>query len=319
MIRAREDKRCGETLEIRCMASSKVMSSTSPANSDRPRDSSSMHALTTGASLFQSDRSKSFGSMNMDDYELFKNIYGDPEVFPNAGADDGGGSESAVDSASASMPKRDGGKTVEEVWNDILAGAAGETRGTPVTLEDFLTKAGAVREEDVVIPAIPQPPQGFGAESMLTASHFPVAPAQMQPIQTVSGSVGVDPVGFGNGRMVAVSSGGASGSGGSRGKRRAVEEQPLDKATQQKQRRMIKNRESAARSRERKQVHTTELEYLVKQLEEENAKLLMEEAEHSKQRYKQLMENLIPVEERHSKPPTPARARALRRVNSMTW
>lgn len=66
---------------------------------------------------------------------------------------------------------------------------------------------------------------------------------------------GVESVGFGNGiegAIVAVGNGG--GGGGGRGKRRAVEEVPVDKATQQKQRRMIKNRESAARSRERKQV-----------------------------------------------------------------
>lgn len=36
-------------------------------------------------------------------------------------------------------------------------------------------------------------------------------------------------------------------------------EEPVDKATLQKQRRMIKNRESAARSRERKQVLLTPL------------------------------------------------------------
>lgn len=41
---------------------------------------------------------------------------------------------------------------------------------------------------------------------------------------------------------------------GGRGKRKAVEEAVVDRATLQKQRRMIKNRESAARSRERKQV-----------------------------------------------------------------
>jgi len=41
---------------------------------------------------------------------------------------------------------------------------------------------------------------------------------------------------------------------GGRGKRKAVQEVVVDRATQQKQRRMIKNRESAARSRERKQV-----------------------------------------------------------------
>ncbi|KAL9321446.1 hypothetical protein ACSQ67_013285 [Phaseolus vulgaris] len=66
---------------------------------------------------------------------------------------------------------------------------------------------------------------------------------------------------------------------GGRGKRKAVQEVVVDRATQQKQRRMIKNRESAARSRERKQ----------------------------------LMECLIPVEEK-SKP-----RRMLRRVNSAQW
>ncbi|KAJ6930877.1 hypothetical protein NC652_014407 [Populus alba x Populus x berolinensis] len=46
--------------------------------------------------------------------------------------------------------------------------------------------------------------------------------------------------------------------------------EPLDKAAQQRQRRMIKNRESAARSRERKQAYQVELESLAVRLEEEN-------------------------------------------------
>jgi len=74
--------------------------------------------------------------------------------------------------------------------------------------------------------------------------QFPVA------MQNGPGGYGMEPqphMGFGNG-VVAI-----TGSG--RGKRRStVEELPADRATQQKQRRMIKNRESAARSRERKQV-----------------------------------------------------------------
>ena len=49
---------------------------------------------------------------------------------------------------------------------------------------------------------------------------------------------------------------GSHSHGGRRVKRKSVVEEPLvvDKVTLQKQRRMIKNRESAARSRERKQV-----------------------------------------------------------------
>nr|AFK48693.1 unknown [Lotus japonicus] len=98
-----------------------------------------------------------------------------------------------------------------------------------------------------------------------------------------------------------------------RGKKRVVEEQPLDKATLQKQRRMIKNRESAARSRERKQAYTLELEALVTHLEEENAQLLREEADKNRLRFKQLMECLIPVVEKR-KP-----RQMLRRVNSVQW
>ncbi|EYU35424.1 hypothetical protein MIMGU_mgv1a016878mg [Erythranthe guttata] len=97
-----------------------------------------------------------------------------------------------------------------------------------------------------------------------------------------------------------------------KGKRRAaVEEAPLDKATQQKQRRMIKNRESAARSRERKQAYTVELESLVAQLEEDNAGLLKEEAELNRERYTQLMENVIPVTEKRRP------KKVLRRVRSI--
>ncbi|KAK4438237.1 G-box-binding factor 4 [Sesamum alatum] len=163
-----------------------------------------------------------------------------------------------------------------------------------MTLEDFLAKAGAVTEEDV---RLPPPTGGFGVGTALLTAATGV------PVQN-----GVATGEFGVNGVVPV----AGGSG--RGKRRAaVEEVPLDKATQQKQRRMIKNRESAARSRERKQAYTLELESLVTQLEEENARLLEEEAELNKKRHKQLMENLIPVVEKRTPP------RTLRRIHSMEW
>uniref|UniRef100_A0A0D6QVS4 BZIP domain-containing protein n=1 Tax=Araucaria cunninghamii TaxID=56994 RepID=A0A0D6QVS4_ARACU len=112
-------------------------------------------------------------------------------------------------------------------------------------------------------------------ESGVTSSFVPVATA------------------FGNG--VGLSS-------SARGKKRALEV-PEDKAVEQRQRRMIKNRESAARSRERKQAYTVELESQVTQLKEENAQL-------SRQ---QLMETLIPMEEMR-KPP-----RVLRRTRTTFW
>ncbi|XP_057492928.1 bZIP transcription factor 12-like isoform X2 [Actinidia eriantha] len=246
------------------MASSRVMSTTSPANPDLLRQSS-IHSL-------HGDHSKSFGSMNMD--ELLRNIYGDADAFPDSA--DETGVAGGVD------------------------GGGGVSQEPEMTLEDFLTKAGAVSEEDVRIPAVPQPPLRFVTDSILNSAQFQANPSG-------PGGYGVDSVGFGGeieGGMVAVvSAGSGGGGGGGRGKRKAVEEPQMDKATQQKQRRMIKNRESAARSRERKQAYTVELEALVTQLEEENARLLREE----------LMENLIPVVEQR-KPP-----RSLRRMHSMCW
>ncbi|KAL1336306.1 hypothetical protein HN51_030693 [Arachis hypogaea] len=86
-----------------------------------------------------------------------------------------------------------------------------------------------------------------------------------------------------------------------------------DKASLQKQRRMIKNRESAARSRERKQAYTLELECLVLQLEAENTRLLEEQAHIKRQRYNHLLHTIIPVI--HKRKPRPM----LRRLNSLPW
>lgn len=208
------------------MASSKVMASSGSANSDLGRQSSSIHSLGMG------DPTKSFGSMSMDD--LLRNIYTDhpmAEILPRAtdGESNGCG----------------GTRTVDEVWKEItVAGGDGKMVGGQVeglvfkdppyeemTLEDFLTKTGAVGEEDVgVSPVV----GAFAADPILNSSN----PFQHQQ-QRVESSVR----GFGEG---------TEGLGG-RGKRRAVQE-PMDRVAQQRQRRMIKNRESAARSRERKQV-----------------------------------------------------------------
>ncbi|KAH6789166.1 hypothetical protein C2S51_004172 [Perilla frutescens var. frutescens] len=86
-----------------------------------------------------------------------------------------------------------------------------------------------------------------------------------------------------------------------------------DKAAEVRERRMIKNRESAARSRERKQAYEAELESMVVRLEEENDGLLKEMAEYQKKRFKQLMQNVIPVTEMRR--PT----RVLRKIGSMQW
>lgn len=198
------------------MALSKVVVTTT--NPDQPRDSSSNSISSSSNSslstlflhLSDSDlhHTATATAAAMDD--LLNSIY------PNTAA-----SSAAPSSA----------KIVDDVWKEIVAGNGG-VAGEGITLEDFLTKAGAVREEDVRGGVATTPPPSSAAATM----------AQF-------GSSSVEA--FGNGVEAAVV--GASGSGGGKGKRRALEE-TVDKATLQKQRRMIKNRESAARSRERKQV-----------------------------------------------------------------
>ncbi|KAF5954015.1 hypothetical protein HYC85_006871 [Camellia sinensis] len=61
--------------------------------------------------------------------------------------------------------------------------------------------------------------------------------------------------------------------GGMRGGRKRIIDGPVEKVVERRQRRMIKNRESAARSRARKQAYTVELEAELNQLKEENAQL----------------------------------------------
>ncbi|WOL03872.1 ABSCISIC ACID-INSENSITIVE 5-like protein 2 [Canna indica] len=57
------------------------------------------------------------------------------------------------------------------------------------------------------------------------------------------------------------------------GRKRGASEDMVDKLAERRQKRMIKNRESAARSRARKQAYTNELENKVSRLEEENERL----------------------------------------------
>ncbi|GMH26821.1 hypothetical protein Nepgr_028664 [Nepenthes gracilis] len=276
------------------MASSKVMASANSAANSELAQQPSYCSLAIPELQADPHRAKNFESTTMDYF--LKNIYGDSATsnlspdsspVPSSAADNDGVGEMSGTGA--------GNRALDEVWRDIVAGGADRNSETEVTLEDFLARAGAVGEEDVRVPTmpslvVPPPAKCFGvdvANSMMSGGTN-----QFQSQLTAPG--------FGN------------GGGGVRGKRRSAEDAMVDKATQQKQRRMIKNRESAARSRERKQAYTVELEELVTHLEEENALLDREEAVRTKERFQQLVECVIPVTEKRRP------RRALRRVRSMS-
>ncbi|KAK4396510.1 protein ABSCISIC ACID-INSENSITIVE 5 [Sesamum angolense] len=244
-------------------------------------------------------------------------------------------------------------KTVEEVWSEIHktqphnGGSHSHvqnpntTQRQPtfgeMTLEDFLVRAGIVREQNVVPAPVPQQP----AYGMYQSSHHPpVGPNfAARPIMAIGGpsAGGVNVatyqalpqsgVGAYSQQPSAVSYGGRIGNGsggfgqvqglgmgspacpvstdglcmnqvdggnqygadtgGSRGGRKRIIDGPVEKVVERRQRRMIKNRESAARSRARKQAYTVELEAELNQLKEENAHLKQALAEFEMKRKQQ--------------------------------
>ncbi|CAN1268214.1 G-box-binding factor 4 [Linum perenne] len=141
-----------------------------------------------------------------------------------------------------------GSKTVDEMWREIVSGRK-ELKEEPdemMTLEDFLAKAGAVDDEDEV--KMPQLHPERLSGGIFGFDPVPMPTNAISMLDNVEGSI----IGFGNGVEVGHGSGELRVGRGKRGRAPVLEQ--MDKAAQQRQKRMIKNRESAARSRERKQV-----------------------------------------------------------------
>ncbi|KAL5198806.1 hypothetical protein ABZP36_002318 [Zizania latifolia] len=154
-----------------------------------------------------------------------------------------------------------GKKTVDEVWRDIQSSSSGR-QGAPamgeMTLEDFLSRAGVAVD---------------GAD---TGAHWL---RQYQPPLQYVGRPVPRPLGVGTGPVLDAVYRDGHGGGGVAGflsqvagrKRGAAAGDGVgEKTVERRQKRMIKNRESAARSRARKQAYTNELENKISRLEEEN-------------------------------------------------
>ncbi|KAL8130588.1 hypothetical protein V2J09_019743 [Rumex salicifolius] len=302
---------------------------------------SSVYSLTFDE--FQTNLGKDFGSMNMD--ELLKSIWSAEETQNQASALSGGGNH-LQRQGSITLPRTISQKTVDEVWKDMskefefstgketggqssaLQAQRQQTLGE-MTLEEFLFKAGVVREDAVGKPnnggfwgdvaqvnnninnsgfgiSFQQPnlplnvngvrssqphqqPMIFPKQASVSYAPSMVIPGNTQLLAdpTVNNGLIHGP-GLANGlgvthteSPVSLSSDGLNSNGdtpsvspapymfngGHRGRR---SNNTVEKVIERRHRRMIKNRESAARSRARKQAYTTDLEQEVARLKEEN-------------------------------------------------
>ncbi|CAJ1917785.1 unnamed protein product [Sphenostylis stenocarpa] len=195
-------------------------------------------------------------------------------------------------------------KTIDEVWRDMQQkkSASQERERQPalgeMTLEDFLVKAGVTTEpfsnEDSSMAmsgvdsqhntsqhahwlqyqftSVQQQPQQQHQHQNQQNSVMPgfsgfMAVQQRMPVM-------VNPVlDAGYAEAVPSSLMGALSDSQTAGRKRVASGNVVEKTVERRQKRMIKNRESAARSRARKQAYTQELEIKVSLLEEENERL----------------------------------------------
>ncbi|KAG8087416.1 hypothetical protein GUJ93_ZPchr0010g7496 [Zizania palustris] len=281
---------------------------------------------------------KDFGSMNMD--ELLRSIWTAEESHAMASASGAGAAGRAAAAAdgelqrqgSLTLPCTLSVKTVDEIWRDFAReaspGAVGGGEPQPsrqptlgeMTLEEFLVRAGVVRENPAATAAM------VAAAAVPSAAPRPIHAINNSSIffgnfgganeAAGAGAMGFSPVGVGNPAMdnemmsgVARMRGGAitvapvdtsvgqldsavKGDGDMsspmapapypfegviRGRRSGGN---VEKVVERRHRRMIKNRESAARSRARKQAYTMELEAEVEKLKEQNKELQKKQREH---------------------------------------
>ncbi|CAN1298398.1 ABSCISIC ACID-INSENSITIVE 5-like protein 2 [Linum perenne] len=226
------------------------------------------------------DLGKPLISMNLD--ELLKNVL-TAEANQSVDAETEGtqlvNQTSLQRQASLSIAGALSKKTVDEVWRDIQQSKTnGEKKKDrqptlgEMTLEDFLVKAGVVAEasmdsRDAGVAGIDAnvAPQ-FSQQSQWLQYHqhaqFP------HPQQNMMGM-------FMPGQHVPqpLHLMGTLSDSQMPARKRGAPGEIVEKHVERRQKRMIKNRESAARSRARKQAYTNELENKVSRLEEENERL----------------------------------------------
>ncbi|KAI3446601.1 hypothetical protein Pfo_003266 [Paulownia fortunei] len=253
------------------------------------------------------DLGKPLSSMNLD--ELLKTVWtaeGNNQAVE--GVDSGPSAQQPGQPASGSSLNRQSSvtlsrdlskKTVDEVWHDIQQ----EQRSSldrkvtlgEMTLEDFLVKAGVVAESPPgknnsgsLVGGVD--PIGLPQQAQWMNYPIPSIHPQQQQQQTMlpifmPGHPVQQPIPLGGNpvmdaaypeNQITMSSSPLMGTLSDTQTPRRKRVAPADiveKSVERRQKRMIKNRESAARSRARKQAYTHELENKVSRLEEENERL----------------------------------------------
>ncbi|WOL06804.1 ABSCISIC ACID-INSENSITIVE 5-like protein 2 [Canna indica] len=236
----------------------------------------------------QSHLGEPLHSMNLD--ELLKSVFPGEDT-QSSGADAAAAQCPVIQrEGSLTMPRALSKKTVDEVWRHIQQEqkengdqAVGDYRRRPalgeMTLEDFLSKAGVVAEGADKSGRSNQ----IGNVGFAPRAHWLQHYQQQQAQQSIMGAfvaqADPQPLAVGNANILDTMYHEGEGANSSpfnpqtpRRKRGAVED-VAKKTVERRQKRMIKNRESAARSRARKQAYTHELENKVSRLEEENQRL----------------------------------------------
>ncbi|PKU82275.1 ABSCISIC ACID-INSENSITIVE 5-like protein 2 [Dendrobium catenatum] len=251
----------------------------------------SLYGLTLNE--VQSQLGEPLHSMNLD--ELLKSVF-PGEANQGQGMDIEGFSQYASSSGlqrqgSITMPHSLSKKTVDDVWRDIQQGRRkkgpsnedrkvghGQERQPTfgeMTLEDFLVKAGVVAEGSVVkhkdmnVGGMVITNQMEGVQDYAHGAHWLHQYHHMPGIDQQQAQQNVMDT-YMQSRSTTI---GTLSDSHMTGRKRAVSGDMADKLVDRRQKRMIKNRESAARSRARKQAYTNELENKVSRLEEENKRL----------------------------------------------
>lgn len=251
----------------------------------------------------QSHLGEPLHSMNLDD--LLKNVFaaeGSPyllmDVESTATQYSSAGSGDLQRQGSITMNRSLSKMTVDEVWRDIQQKKNNDGRSSnhelgEMTLEDFLMKAGVVAEGadkgsgGVGNAGFPHGPHWLHQYQQMSAV-YQQQKAQQVMANCVPGRPVPQALGVGSSAILeAVFPEGQVGLPSplvgvisdpqTPGRKRGAREDVEEKTVERRQKRMIKNRESAARSRARKQAYTNELENKISRLEEENERLRKQE------------------------------------------